>query len=153
MLKINSLLHVSADKQKTNDQFDTLVVQANKHKLLQEFWQAVAPKAIGQFSFAANLNNGLLLVYAHNNSVAAKIKLTSASLLTQLQNLQKENPSFKLYKVTGINVKVQVKSQKKHIPIAPRTVSRSAATTLRKLASDLGDTTLAEKLKKIASNS
>ncbi len=152
MQKINNLFSASASKKKTDGPFNTLVMQANKHMDLQQFWQAVAPKVISQSSFAASLNNGLLSVYAHNNSVAAKIKLTSASLLTQLQNLQKEDPFYKLYKVTGISVKVQVKSQVKHTIITPRTISRRAATTLRKLASDLGDSTLAEKLNKIASN-
>ena len=150
MQKINNLL--SASGKKTDDQFNTLVTQANNHLDLQQFWLAIAPHAIGQSSFAGSLNNGLLSVFAYNNSVAAKIKLTSTSLLTQLQNLQKTDPIYKLYKVTGISVKVQVKSQEKRATIEPRTISRRAATTLRKLANNLGDTTLAEKLNKIADN-
>lgn len=151
MRKINSLLNTNNGS--TNSQFKSLVAQANLHLNLQQFWQAAAPQAISHLSTVGHLKNELLTVYAHNNSVATKIKLTSASLLTQLQNLQNTDPFYKQCKVTGISVKVQVKSQ--HMPksSAQRTLSRDAATTLRKLANDLGDTTLADKLNKLADHS
>jgi hypothetical protein len=72
--------------------------------------------------------------------------------LTQLQILQKEDPVYKHCKVTGIKVKVQVKSQQKQVTHEPRTLSSSAATTLRKLAKDLGDSSLADKLNHLADN-
>jgi len=149
MQKINVLLN----KSESDNQFNHLVAQANAHLDLQQFWQAIAPKAISQFSFASNLKNGLLTIYAHNSGVATKIKLTSASLLTQLQNLQKEDPIYKQCKVTGIKVKVQVKPQQKRVKPRPRVISSDAATTLRKLANELGDSTLADKLNKLADNS
>lgn len=151
MRKINALLDTNKDK--TNSQFNKLVAQANLHLNLQQFWQAAVPQAISHLSSVGHLKNERLTIYAHNNSVAAKIKLTNASLLTQLQNLQKTDPFYKLCKVTGINVKVQVKSQ--HMPksSAQRTLSRDAATTLRKLANDLGDSSLADKLNKLADHS
>ena len=151
MRKINALLNTNNSK--TNKQFNMLVAQANAHLNLQQFWEAAAPRAISKLSSVGNINNEKLTVYAHNNSVAAKIKLTSTSLLTQLQNLQKTDPFYKHCKVTGIKVKVQVKSQQKLASVEPRTLSRGAATTLRKLAADLGDTTLADKLNKLADNS
>ncbi len=150
MQKINHLLNDNDDQ--PNDSFSHLVTQANKHLSLQQFWQEAVPTIIGQSSFASNLNNGILVVFAHHNGVAAKIKLTSASLLTQLQNLQKTNAEYKPYKVTGISVKVQVKSQQKQATTSQRTLSVGAATTLRELADDLGDSALATKLKKIADN-
>jgi hypothetical protein len=151
MRKINTLLNNNNGK--TNNQFNTLVAEANAHLNLQQFWQAAAPVAISKLSSAGNLKNEVLTVYAYNNSVAAKIKLTSTSLLTQLQNLQKTDPFYNRFKVTGIKVKVQVKSQQKPATIEPRTLSSGAATTLRKLAAELGDTTLADKLNKLADNS
>lgn len=150
MRKINALLNTNNSK--TNNQFNALVVQANKHLNLQQFWQAAAPLAISNLSTVGHLKNELLTIYAHNNSVAAKIKLTSASLLTQLQNLQKIDPFYKLCKVTAINVKVQVKSKQMPKSSAQRTLSRDAATTLRNLANNLGDTSLADKLNKLADN-
>ncbi|MFW5432557.1 MAG: DciA family protein [Methylophilaceae bacterium] len=151
MQKIKALFKPNSNQ--NDNQFNSLVAQADAHLNLQQFWQAIAPKIISQSSFAGSLNGGLLTVYAYNNSVAAKIKLTSASLLTQLQNLQKTDVFYKQCKVTGIKVKVQVKSQQKRPTTEPRTISRRAATTLRTLADNLGDTSLADKLKKIADNS
>lgn len=149
MRKINALLKANNTP---NGQFNKLVAEADKHLDLQQFWQAVAPKAIATLSHVGSLKNQTLTVYAHNNSVATKIKLTSASLLTQLQNLQKTDAFYKPYKLTGIMVKVQVKSHKMPKNSAPRIMSRRAATTLRKLADDLGDSLLAEKLHKLANN-
>lgn len=150
MQKINALLN--KNKSESDNQFNRLVAQTDAHLSLQQFWQAIAPIAISQSSFVSSLNNGLLTVCAHNSGVATKIKLTSASLLTQLQNLQKEDPLYKQCKVTGIKVKVQVKSEQKRLKPKPRTISSGAATTLRKLALELGDTTLADKLNKLADN-
>ena len=149
MRKINAFLKTNKN---TDNQFNKLVAKADTHLNLQQFWQAATPQAISQLSTIGSLSNETLTVYAHNNSVAAKIKLTSTSLLTQLQHLQKNDPFYKPYKVTGIKVKVQVKSQQKPATIEPRTLSRGAATTLRKLANDLGDTSLSDKLNKLADN-
>lgn len=151
MQKLNALLNTNNGK--TNKQFNGLVAQANAHLNLQQLWEAAAPQAVSKLSSVGHLNNEKLTVYAYNNSVAAKIKLTSGSLLTQLQNLQKTDPLYKPYKVTGIKVKVQVKSQQKRASVRPRTLSRGAATTLRKLADNLGDTSLADKLNKLADQS
>jgi hypothetical protein len=82
--------------------------------------------------------------------VATKIKLSSASLLTQLQNLQKTEPFYRECKVTSIAVKVQVKSQARPKTNVPRKLSKEAATRLNNLASQLGESTLSEKLKKLA---
>jgi hypothetical protein len=148
MQKINVLLN--QNQVKLDKQFNHLVAQADAHLNLQQFWKAIAPNAISQSSSASSLSNGLLTINAHNSGVATKIKLTSASLLSQLQNLQHEDPIYKHCKVTGIKVKVQVKSElKTHKPQA-RTLSSGAAETLRKLADQLGDSTLANKLNQLA---
>lgn len=146
MRKINVLLKENADSQ-----FSALAKQANAHLNLRQFWEAIAPKILSQSSFAGSLNNGQLTIYANNASAAAKIKLTSASLLTQLQNLQKNDPFYRECKVTAITVKVQVKSQPTPTIKAPRKLSNQASSTLKKLAEQLGDTALADELKKLAS--
>lgn len=149
MRKINTLLKANTT---ANNQFNKLVTEADKHLDLQQFWQAAAPQAIAISSHVGFIKNQTLIVYAHNNSVAAKIKLTSASLLTQLQNLQKTDPFYKPHKLTGIMVKVQVKSHKMPKNSAHRTISQRAANTIRTLANDLGEGALAEKLHKLANN-
>ncbi len=146
MRKINALL-----KDNTDDQFNTLAKQANAHLNLRQFWEAIAPKMVSQHSFAGSLNNGQLIVYANNATVATKIKLTSASLLTQLQNLQKSDPFYRECKVTAIVVKVQVKSQQKPLVKMPRKLSNQASSSLKNLAEKLGDTPLSASLRQLAS--
>ena len=145
MRKINALL-----KENSDSQFSTLAKQANAHLNLRQFWEAIAPKMLSQSSFAGSLNNGQLTIYACNASVAAKIKLTSASLLTQLQNLQKTDPFYRECKVTAITVKVQVKSQPKLVMKTPRKLSNHASASLKSLANQLGDSLLADKLNQLA---
>ena len=149
MRKINALFS-------ENSALNQLSKNVLAHQYLQQFWQAAAPKILSQNSFASSLTNGQLTVYADSAIVANKIKLTQASLLTQLQNLQKTEPIYKDCKVTAIGVKVQVKSLPKPIIKAPRRLSYNAANSLKNLAEDLlannkGDSPLATKLKILAS--
>lgn len=138
-----------------NSELNKLSKNVQAHQSLQYFWVAAAPKLLSQNSFASNLINGQLTIYADSAIVANKIKLTQASLLTQLQNLQKTNPLFRDCKVTAINAKVQVKSRPKPIIKAPRSLSNNAANSLKKLAEDLliknkGESPLAAKLNILA---
>ena len=125
------------------------------HQNLQLFWQSAAPRILSQNSFASSLINGQITLYADSAIVANKIKLTQASLLTKLQNLQENNPIFRVCKVTSIVVKVQVKSRQKPVIKTPRKLSSSAANSLKILAEDLlaknkGESTLATKLNILA---
>lgn len=149
MRKINTLFAA-------NSQLDALAKNVQAHQYLQQFWQAAVPKILAENSYISSLNNGQLTVYADSAIVANKIKLTHASLLTQLENLQKNNPKFKECKVTAIVVKVQVKSSPKAIIKTPRTLSTNAVNSLKILAQDLldknkGESLLAAKLKQLAS--
>lgn len=159
MRKINHVLNQPISNPSANDdynQFNQLTKQANAHLVLQQFWLAATPAVVGENSFASNLNDGQLHVLANSAMVANKIKLTQASLLSQLQNLQISNQAFRECKVTAIVVKVQVKSRPKPVTRAPRLLSSYASNSLRQLAEDLltknkGDSPLATKLKLLAS--
>jgi hypothetical protein len=133
-----------------NNQVINLAKNVHAHQQLQQFWLVAAPKNLSQSSFVSSLNQGQITVYADSAIVANKIKLTQASLLTQMQNLQKNNPLFRECKVTAISVKVQVKSRPKPVIKTPRKLSASAATCLKTLAQDLGESPLAEKLNALA---
>ena len=147
MRKINSLLSQSQD----NSQFSQLSKLAQAHVTLQQFWLTAAPKIVGDNSFASSLTNGQLTILANSAMVANKIKLTQASLLTQLQNLQTSALTFRECKVTVISVKVQVKSRPKLVIKTPRKLSSAASSSLKQLAEQLGDSPLAAKLKALAS--
>jgi hypothetical protein len=152
MRKINTLFSPSQD----SSPFGQLTKHAHAHLTLQQFWQSAAPKLVGENSFASSLTNGQLSILADSAIVANKIKLTQASLLTQLQNLQNSSQSFRECKVTAIVVKVQVKSRPKLVIKTPRRLSYNASNSLKALAEDLlaknkGDSPLASKLKILAS--
>ena len=144
MRKINTLFTA-------NSQLDTLAKNVQTHQHLQQFWQAAIPILFAQSTFVSSLNSGQLTVYADSAIVANKIKLIHASLLTQLQNLQKTHPLYGEYKVTAIVVKVQVKSRVKPIAKAPRKLSANAANSLKHFANSLGESPLALKLTSLAS--
>ena len=150
MRKINTLLSQPYDRSHDNNQFSQLTKQAHAHLTLQQFWQAAVPAVMGENSFASSLTNGQLTILAGSAIVANKIKLTQASLLTQLQNLQNGNQAFRECKVTAIVVKVQVKSRPKPVIKVPRLLSRHASNSLKQLAECLGDSPLATKLKALA---
>lgn len=156
MHKINTLISYNQNNFQDTSPFSQLTKQAQAHLILQQFWQAATPKIVGEYSFASSLINGQLIVLADSAIVATKIKLTQASLLTELQNLQNHNQSFRECKVTAIRVKVQVKSRPKSVIKTPRRLSNSASNNLKQLAEDLlaknkGDSLLAAKLKVLAS--
>lgn len=139
----------------TNSQLEALAKNVQAHQHLQQLWQATAPQILAQASFAINLINGQLTVYADSAIVANKIKLTHASLLTRLENLQKNNPKFRECKVNAIVAKVQVKSCPKTIVKVPRLISKNAANNLQVFAQDLlaknkGESALGAKLKLLA---
>ena len=146
MRKINTLFSQSQD----NSQFSQLTKQAQAHLTLQQFWLAAAPKIVSENSLASNLSNGQLTILADSAMVANKIKLTQASLLTQLHNLQNSSQAFRECKVTAIVVKVQVKSHPKPVIKTPRKLSNQASNCLKQLAESLGDSPLAAKLKVLA---
>lgn len=129
-----------------------LAQRAQSHQKLQTLWQSVLPKELAHFSAAQTLSGEKLTVIAYSAGAATKIKLLSARLLTQLQNLQKTEPTFKECKVTAIVVKMQVKSATYSAPKPKRKVPLQASNRLKQLADTLGDTDLASKLKHLAEN-
>jgi hypothetical protein len=148
MRKINALFS-------ENSELNQLAQNVQVHQNLQQLWQTATPKLLSQNSSASSLSNGQLTVYADSSIVASKIKLTQASLLKQLQNLQLSDPLFRECKVTAISVKVQVKSRHKVVIKTPRKLSTSAANSLKNLAEDLlaknkGESPLAAKLNALA---
>ncbi len=143
MRKINALFT-------ENSELNKLAKNVQAYQSLQQLWHTAAPKLLSENSVASSLTSGQLTIYADSAIVANKIKLTQASLLTQLQNLQATHQTFRECKVTAIVVKVQVKSRPKPIIKTPRRLSTGAATSLRKLAQDLGESPLAAKLNTLA---
>jgi hypothetical protein len=108
----------------------------------QKIWQAVAPDNLAQLSHATTIHNQQFTVFADNNAVAAKIKLSIPSLLIKLQNQGCE--------VTAIRVKVQVKSSPQAKPKVIKKLSQKASVELQLLANKLSGTTLGEALTRLS---
>jgi hypothetical protein len=147
MRKINTLLS-------ENNQLSAIAQNVQSRAAINHLWQISVPKILAQSSHVTSLDSGQLKILADSAIIANKIKLTQvsllSSLLTQLQNLQKNEPSFGVCKVTSISVKVQVKSTVKPVIKAPRIISAKAAASLKTLARDLGESPLAQKLNLLA---
>ena len=128
----------------------TVSDQLSAYQSLQRFWIAATPKELSGNSYISRLNNTTLIVFTHSALVANKIKLTQANVLMQLEILKKSDPQFTEYKVTAIVVKVQAISQPNALVKAPRVLSLNAATSLEKLAGQLGGSDLSLQLTRLA---
>jgi hypothetical protein len=107
-------------------------------QIAQNFWGAVVPDHLAEYSHASSIKNKQMTVFANNNAVAAKIKLLIPSLLIKLEKQGCE--------VTSICLKVQVKSTPTTQPKAIRKLSPSAATSVKHLAENLSGTALGDAL-------
>ncbi|MEQ1487126.1 MAG: DciA family protein [Methylotenera sp.] len=108
----------------------------------QAIWATIAPDNLAQFSHARSIKNNELSLFAHNNAVAAKIKLFIPSLLIKLEKQGCE--------VTAIRVKVQVKSTPQAKPKVIKKLSAQAAIDLHQLAEKLSGTALGDALARLA---
>ena len=111
-------------------------------QVAQKIWGLIAPDNLAKFSHASSIKNKQLNLYAHNNAVAAKIKLLIPSLLIQLEKQGCE--------VTSIQVKVQVKSSPQPKSKAIKQLSNQAGNELNQLAEKLSGTALGEALARLA---
>lgn len=112
----------------------TLLQQAQKLLVLQNTWNAVAPKPLAAASRVGAVRHQTLIVYANNGAVAGKLRQLVPSLLEKIQNRGIE--------ITAIQVDVQVESlppgkKPKHL-----TVSHNALGSLEKLEQSLEDSPL-----------
>lgn len=129
---------------KQNAELDTISKKAQNLTAYQKIWDAVAPETLSLYTRAGDLSHKRLTVYASNGAVAAKVKILSPSLLT---NLQKHG-----LEVTSIRVQVQVQSSPRKPQKPARKLSNIAAQELENLAKQLDpSSSLATTLKKLAS--
>jgi hypothetical protein len=123
-------------------ELNALNAHTKEAQLAQKIWETIAPDNLPQFSHASGIKNKELNLYAHNNAVAAKIKLLIPSLLIQLEKQGCE--------VTSIQVKVQVKSSPQAKSKAIKRLSSKAGNELNQLAEKLSGTALGDALSRLA---
>lgn len=134
MLRFNALLR--------QPELTALNAHNREKQAAQIIWEAVAPDNLAQLSHATTVKNQQFTVMAHNNAVAAKIKLFIPSLLIKLEKQGCE--------VTAIRVKVQVKSSPPARPKIIKKLSPKASSELQLLANKLSGTTLGDALARLA---
>ncbi len=134
MRQFNSLLK--------QPELDALNVHTKEAQAAQNIWETIAPDNLAKFSHATAIKNQQFTIFAHNNAVAAKIKLFIPSLLIKLEKQECE--------VTSIRVKVQVKSTPQAKPKIIRKLSSQAASDLKILATKLTGTPLGDALANLA---
>jgi hypothetical protein len=134
MRQFNSLLN--------QPELIALNVHTKEAQTAQNIWEMIAPDNLAKFSHASAIKNQQFTIFAHNNAVAAKIKLFIPSLLIKLEKQECE--------VTSIRVKVQVKSTPQIKPKVIRKLSSQAASDLKILANKLSGTPLGDALARLA---
>lgn len=113
--------------------------------LAQKTWESIAPDNLANISKAVTIKNNQLYLVTQHNAVASKIKFLIPSLLKKLEKLDIE--------LTGIQVKVQVKSIEPTKPKQQKILSKNAAINLNELVDSLeDDSPLAKVLAKLAAN-
>ncbi len=129
---------------RNNAEISALVSQAGKVSAMQKIWCEIAPQPLNRHSQAGSIKHKRLTVYAENGPIAAKIKLLSPNLLTQLQK--------KGFEVTSIRVEVQVQVQSNSIKsnLPPRKLSKEASSLVFALADQLSGTELGNALKRLS---
>lgn len=125
-----------------NQEFRSLISQAQSLSALQLHFASVAPPHLAQSAQVLSLQAGTLGIAVANATLAAKLRQLAPELAILLQNRGCE--------VSGIRVKVQVdyaRNQPKHIP---RILTKTAQNALNELSQNLGDSPLKDAVNRMA---
>lgn len=120
-------------------------VAAHAERLLrlQQIYARVAPDNLAASSQVANYKVGKVVIHASNGAVAAKLKQMALRLADEFCK--------KGCEVTEVVVRVQVAPQQSSPPVrAPRSISGEALSRIERFAATLGDTPLAETMRRLA---
>ena len=112
----------------------TLLQHAQELLALQSAWNEIAPKQLAAASRTGAVRGRMLIVYASNGAVAAKLRQLAPSLLAKIQK--------RGFEVTAIRVDVQVETphpDKKQKDLA---INRNALNNLAQLERSLADSPL-----------
>jgi hypothetical protein len=129
----------------SNQEFRQLSRKAEQITTLQRHYEAISPPALAKNSQVLQLDRQTVVIAAHNGAVAAKLRQMTAELISLFQARGCE--------VTGIQIKVQVRSQSPAISSKPRILGKSAHDALSKLDEKLPDSPLKNALRRLSKRS
>lgn len=116
-----------------------LLKQAERLSELQRLWEQVAPPPFAKTCKVGGLHGQVLVLYANNGAIAAKIRQLAPTLQEKFQK--------KGFEVTSILVRVQARflaPEKK--PVKALRLGAAGTASLRQLADQLGDSPLRQAL-------
>lgn len=112
---------------------------------LQRVWETLAPAPLGSACRVGGIKESVLLLYANNGAVAAKVRQLAPSLLEKLKK--------KGLEVTSIQVRVQVDVMGEPVRLPKnRVLDEVARESLRDLAEHLEESPLRAALEKMLRN-
>jgi hypothetical protein len=119
-----------------SDGIPALMPQARRLLELRQLLADLLPDALARACTVANYKHGKLVVFAENNTVAAKLRLLSPTLRDRLSN--------RGVQVTEMDIGVQAPEAAREKTEKSAALSGSAVASLAELASQLPDSPLKE---------
>jgi hypothetical protein len=125
----------------SNQELRQLSSKAKQITALQREYESIAPLNLTHSSRVLWLHQQTLVIAANNGAVASKLRQMSAELISLFQ--------ARGYKVTLIQIKVQVTTPARIVPAEPRKLGKSALDALNKLDENLADSPLKSALRRL----
>lgn len=119
-----------------------LASQAERVRALQRHWEQVAPPSFAQTCKVSGLRDQILVLYANNGAIAAKVRQLAPTMLDKLKKRGLE--------VTAIQVRVQACSLKpEQKPIKTLRLGVAGKDSLQQLAERLEESPLKQALERM----
>lgn len=115
---------------------------AERVRALQQLWEQVAPQELARSCKASGLRDHVLVLYANNGAIAAKVRQLAPTMLDKFKK--------KGLEVTAIQVRVQVLFPERGVkPIKTLRLGSVGRESLRQLADRLADSPLKQTLERL----
>lgn len=119
-----------------------LAGQAGRVRALQQHWEQVAPPPLAHMCKASGLQDQVLVLYANNGAIAAKVRQLAPTMLDKLKKMGLE--------VTAIQVRVQVSFPvQEQKPVKSLQLGSAGMESLRQLAERLEASPLRQALERL----
>ena len=112
---------------------------------LQRHYESFSPPSLSRSSQVLRLDQQTVIIAANNGAVAAKLRHMTSELISLFQ--------ARGYKITGIQIKVQVSAPPSVASIEPRVLGKAAQDALSKLDRKLPDSPLKTALRRLGRRS
>ncbi|MFM9971078.1 MAG: DciA family protein [Burkholderiales bacterium] len=130
-----------------NDSNNHLISHANFILTLRQVLPKILPSELAQNCSVANYKDGKLVIFAHNNAVAAKLKLLAGGLPRKMS----EHLQLTARQVTAVTIEVQPQSPGQRLAKNSLQMSQKGAEEILEYSSQVSDISLRNALLSLAS--